>query len=199
MGKSLVFVNYKHPSHIKDRSRRRIVSTHTGKCSQEAPKRPLATTHYQPTLQSRGLATTPNPSYSHPLIPHPALQPAQTPPPDSVQPPQRPTSRHGLIVREKRRCIFNWRFREYRPRNMSSAPANTEWEPYYPPISLESIQLTTSRKDDDAVPERLSGTMRSFARPPSPLSLVGQGRVDPFAKYAVDEDHAYLSEIIDHG
>lgn len=197
MGKTLVFVNYEHPSQITDRTHRHIVSTHTGKYSQQLLRSGQLATARQRHVEDGGPATTYDSStYSQPHALDEDVQPAQTPPNDVVQVSQRPPSRHGLIVRERRRCVFNWHNRHH---NQRSASHNAEGEPYHTPTLPKSSKPPVIGKNDNTIRNRVSSSLRAIPRSQSPLSLLGQGRVDPFVKYAVDEDYYYLHEVMDHG
>jgi hypothetical protein len=196
MRKTLVFVNYEHPSHIKDRTHRHIVSTHTGKYSQQLLRSSQSATARQRHVQNSGPATTYSSTYSQPPVLDQDVQPAQTPSDDAVQASQRSPSRHGLIVREKRRCVFNWHNRHH---NQRSASHNAEWEPYHTATSPKSYKQPVIGKNESSIRKRVSSSLRDIPRSQSPLSLLGQGRIDPFARFAVDEDYSYLHEVLDHG
>lgn len=199
MRKALVFVNYEHPSHIKDRTHRHIVSTHTGKYSQQLLRSTQSAPAPQRHVEDSGPATTYGSTYSQPHVLSQDVQPAQAPSDNVVQASQRSPSRHGLIVRERRRCVFSWHHRHH---NQRSASHNAQWEPYHTPTSPKSHQPPEPPvigKDYNTIRQRVSSTVRGIPRSESPLSLLGQGRVDPFARFAIDEDYSYLHEVIDHG
>jgi len=189
MPNTLVFVNYAHPAHIKERSRRQAVSQHTGKYSQQLQRTRYADTIFQKHTKDKS-------DYSEPRALDPVVQPAQAPAYDIVHVSHRPPSRQGLIVREKRRCVFSWQFKH---RNQLPAPHTPDWASYGNSPSPKSQERPITREVSGMRSNQDFTPTRDILRSQSPLSPLGQGRIDPFAKFAINEDHSHVHELIDHG
>lgn len=189
MPKTLVFVNYEHPSHIKERSRRQAVSQHTGRYSQQLLRTRYTHAPHKEHIKDSSV-------YFQPRVIGPVVQPAQALTNDIVHVSPRPLSRQGLIVREKRRCVFNWQFRHLK---QPSAPHNADWASYDNSPCPKSHELPVTGKADETESGRDSTPFRRLSQSQSPLSLLGQGRIDPFARFAINEDDSHIHELIDHG
>lgn len=196
MRKTLVFVNYEHPSQIRDRTRRHIVSTHTGKYSQELLRGGRPTGGHERDARESGITNEETSACRQPRPSCQSPQLAKVPPRRVRRAGSCSPFRRGMIIREKRRCLFSWQTRDQR---LSTSPSVATRHQYSQQVSPTSDQWTGSVKDDNAIGKEMAWTVKGSSRPQSPLSIFGQGRVDPFARFAVDEDYTPFREAIGHG
>lgn len=180
MSKPLVFVNYEDPSQIRSRTHQHTVSTHTGKYSQEL-------------LRSRQRARQENQNLNR----NSATCPRSVGSQDTQD-------RVSVASSSRDQLVLNVRRGEPKPRTKRRGqPKWRHWDgeliitDINKSAGLESHLLINNGKLSSGQQQELIWI--SSVNTQGPRSLLGQGRVDPFARFAVDEDHSALHAICDHG
>ncbi|KAJ9607353.1 hypothetical protein H2200_008426 [Cladophialophora chaetospira] len=181
MSTPFIFVNYDNPSQTKDRAKRQIISSHIGRFyrNRSGPSRRKE-----------------NPTANNLAPEHDIDQLSAGTPAREGQAPGFP--HHGLVVQGPRH-----RFVE---QQRSPRPQEEVYRSPSPTYDLESLMPLLDYHLEQQKIREAEGNggkpnesrLRSVWKP-CPLTLVGQGRVDPFATYAVDEDYSQIHLGIDYG
>lgn len=180
MSSPFVFVNYENPAQSKDRAKRQIISTHIGRFyrNRSGPS--------QRKEQRKD---------------HRVRKDASNYFPTDV------SAEAGLIYasphrnatgRDSRHTFLQW---QHIPR-----PHKGLDTPSTPPHDLGSLTQVLDYhlkqqkgRQTEEEEELQKGTPPRPDRQPGPLSVIGQGRVDPFAEFAVEEDYSQIHLGIDYG
>ena len=190
----IAFVNYDNPSQIKDRAKRQIVSSHIGKFyrNRSGPSSRKVYATQVPQVDD----TEPEPCPSASTLDHANFEETQNV--STLQRSPRPAPRQRRSFdRGLRDRFLQW---HHGPQPHLIAPLVDTPKQYYeyafPELHNAPEWPRCEEETEHVQPEYEA---QEHAWPTSPLSVLGQGRVDPFAQFAVEEDYTFIHADIDYG